>query len=166
MKKNKFSVLGMLVILLAFGLVFTGCATNDNGENDKKEPVPTLTVSNAYASNGDYSPNSIMISLSGIEGWELNDLCRDIFNIFVDIGNRRGDWGGFQRNSARNAFSLHYGAPNQGTYTVTGEKASFDDDFFNASNIESLLHGKTRQEIWEMIELKGNFPVTAVSPEE
>ena len=46
MKKNKFSVLGMLVILLALGFVFVGCVTDQNGNGGGDVPKAIKFIGN------------------------------------------------------------------------------------------------------------------------
>ena len=46
MKKNKFSVFGMLAIVLALGFVFAGCATGQNGNGGGDVPKAIKIIGN------------------------------------------------------------------------------------------------------------------------
>ncbi|MCL2215171.1 MAG: hypothetical protein FWC06_08195 [Treponema sp.] len=133
------------------------------------EEGPVLTV--------EKNPNTLLgfnISLNGLNGWEYTEdpwgSQFSIMDIFVTNGpDAFGGWGADSTNFGMGtdpAVLESLGIQVTDKYfTFTGEKKPFNDNFFKATNIESLFPGKTRQEIWDMIKLEGEFPIIIGIPD-
>jgi hypothetical protein len=54
MKNNSFLILGMLIVLLAFGLVLTGCDTGNEGGNGGGTPTAITGTWTGIGQNGNH----------------------------------------------------------------------------------------------------------------
>jgi hypothetical protein len=154
----------------------------DGGTISFETGIPTLTVTHFEGYNNTNTPYAFTITVGGIKGWELKadqnyDVRWSLLDIFETVrvpGDDHGAdcdddcwcyyFGGWSHGST--FLSAHLMGGNQGSFTFSGKKANFNADFFKASNIESLLPGRTRQQIWDMIvfDFKGDLPFIVSSP--
>ena len=103
MKKGKFFLLGMLVLLLTFGFSLTGCSDGggDGGGNvpDGSSDMATLEIENlsivpgeiivevTWATRDTFKRNITNIPVNGIQSFTLEP-----DDYFIHVANNDGDW--------------------------------------------------------------------------